>query len=257
MPGEFCVVCGRSDVPVEEGVCADCYANRQPLVTAPERPKVVLCPSCGARLVGSHWEGRGRSPNLLGAEDLYPFLRPHPEVAIRSVDWTEDSRNPLIREVEGTAHLRFRGSERTERVAMTVKLEHRTCEECSRRSGHFYTATIQLRGMDERLREKAPKLRERLRSAWETALPDARADWRNALSWYEERPEGWDFYLTDTLAARAIARMMKARLSATLKESATLWGRKDGHDVYRVTLCLRVPSDGTVAPPSKRSPRRS
>ncbi|MCI4357802.1 MAG: 60S ribosomal export protein NMD3 [Thermoplasmata archaeon] len=241
MPEEFCVVCGRTDVSTEAGVCADCYAGRQALVKVPERPKVVLCPTCGARMLGAHWEGRGRSPTLLGAEDLYAFLNPDPEVAIRTVEWTEDSRHPLLREVEGTVHLRFRGTERTQRVAMTVKIEHRTCEDCSRRSGHYFTATIQLRGMEDRLREKSPQLRERLMRAWESALPEARPEWQRALSWFEERPEGYDFYLTDTLSARSLARLMKSRLSARLKESATLWGRKNGQDVYRVTLCLRVP----------------
>ena len=77
--------------------------------------------------------------------------------------------------------------------------------------------------------------------AWEAALPEARPEWQRALSWFEERPEGWDFYLTDSISARSLARLMKTRLSAKLKESATLWGRKNGQDVYRVTLCLRVP----------------
>ena len=252
MADEFCVVCGRSGLPTEEGICADCYATRHPLVTVPERPKVVLCPTCGARQVRAHWEGRGRSPTLLGADDLYPFLQAHPDVAIRTVDWTEDSRHPLLREVDGVVHLKFRGTQRSERVRMTVKIEHRTCEECSRRSGHFFTATIQLRGPEDGPREKPTERRERLLRAWDGALDEARADWRRALSWFEERPEGWDFFLTDTLSARSLARLMKTRLSATLKESATLWGRKNGQDVYRVTLCLRVPAP-SGAPTAGRS----
>ncbi len=239
---------------MEDGVCADCYALRNPLVGAPERPTVVLCPTCGARRVGAHWEGRGRSPNLLGAEDLYPLLEIHPEASVRTVEWHEDSRHPLLREVEGSVHLHFRGTDRTEKVRLTVKIEHRTCEECSRRSGHFFTATIQLRGGEDD-REKPTARRDRLRAAWDAVVPEARATWRQALSWYEERPEGWDFYLTDTLAARSLARMMKGRLSATLKESATLWGRKNGQDVYRVTLCLRVPASSPAPAPARATPR--
>jgi nonsense-mediated mRNA decay protein 3 len=136
---------------------------------------------------------------------------------------------------------RFRGVERTVPVAITVGVEAITCPSCSRRAGHFYTAQIQLRGPEGRLPSGARHRRARLISAWEAVLPEARSEWKSSLSWGEEKPEGWDFFLTDTLAARNLARLMKRRLGATLKESATLYGRKDGHDIYRVTICLRVP----------------
>jgi nonsense-mediated mRNA decay protein 3 len=122
-----------------------------------------------------------------------------------------------------------------------VHVEAQTCPTCSRRAGHFYTAQIQLRGPEGRLHAGARQRRARLMSAWEAILPEARSEWKNALSWAEEKPEGWDFFLTDTLAARNLAKLMKHRLDASSKESATLYGRKDGHDVYRVTICLRVP----------------
>jgi nonsense-mediated mRNA decay protein 3 len=90
--------------------------------------------------------------------------------------------------------------------------------------------------------------RERLHELWDRELPEARAGWRKALSWEERRPEGWDFYLVDTESAKALARWMKTRLRATLTESPTLYGRKDGRDVYRVTFCLRVPEPAVVGP---------
>ncbi|HUI38566.1 MAG TPA: 60S ribosomal export protein NMD3 [Thermoplasmata archaeon] len=265
MIGGFCVVCGRTDRPIEDGLCADCFAERTPLVRAPERPAVVLCPTCGARLVRQHWEGRGR-PTILGAADLVPLLEVHPEVGIRRVDWTDESQHPLLRTVVGEVHLRFRGSERTERVALTVKIEHRTCPVCSRRAGHFYTATIQLRASEESPRERAPERRARLWQMWESVLPSARGDWREALSWSEERPGGWDIFLLDTLAARSLSRLLKVQLGARITESATLWGRKNGQDVYRVTFCVRLPYSAPGGPragasgrngPAERAPRKS
>jgi hypothetical protein len=50
---------------------------------------------------------------------------------------------------------------------------------------------------------------------------------------------------------------MKRRLRATLNESASLWGRKDGREVYRVTFCLRLPRPGsTTAKPPRRNAHR-
>lgn len=241
MGEEFCVLCGRTDLALSEGLCPDCFASRAPLVWVEGHPTVIVCPTCGARKVGQHWEREGASPTLLSVDDLAPLLSFHPEVALRRSRWTEVAGDPAQRTYEGEVEVRFRGTERTLPVRLPVRVRGITCPECSRRSGHFYTALIQVRGTSERLRGPPRALRARLDEAFEPILREAKPEWRKAFSWREERPEGWDYYLTDTLAARAVARLAKSRLGAELKESATLWGRKNGRDVYRVTFCLRVP----------------
>lgn len=253
MSDEFCVLCGRTDVALVDGLCPDCFAKRSPLVWVEGHPTVIICPTCGARKVGQHWERAGASPTLLGSDDLTPLLSIHPEVALRRIRWTETIGDPAQRTFQGEADLRFRGTERTVGVELPVRVHGNTCPECSRRSGHFYTALIQVRGTSERLRGPPRALRDRLERAFESVMGDAKAEWRRAFSWREERPEGWDYYLTDTLAARSVARLAKNRLGAELKESATLWGRRNGRDVYRVTFCLRVPEE--AAPLARSGPR--
>lgn len=238
--GEFCVLCGRTGRPLVDGVCADCEAGRRTLVSARPHATVVLCPTCGAREVGKHWERAGSSA-LLGSEDLTPFLVPDDEVAIRRVEWEETGSNPLLKNIHGDVHVRFRGLERVVPVDFTTRIVHRSCPDCSRRSGHYYTATIQLRGPEEGSHRKAPELRARLAEVWDATMPSARADWRSHHSWTERKPEGWDHFFTETLAARNVARLFKDRFGAEVKESASLAGRKDGRDLYRVTFAVRLP----------------
>ncbi len=238
----FCVVCGRANLPLEDGVCADCFAARHRLISAPQRAVVVVCPTCGARRVGRHWAGTGL-PQLLSAQDLTPLLQPLPEVGIRRVDWEEVGGSATVREYLGRATISFRDSIRTTEVPLSVRVDARTCPDCSRKSGHFFTAVLQLRAEDEGPRERAPELRRRLEGAIDQVLLEAREEWRRSISWRVQRPEGWDYFFTDTLAARSIARLLKRRLDAGLKESASLFGRKEGRDVYRVTFCVRVPRD--------------
>ncbi|HXW66948.1 MAG TPA: 60S ribosomal export protein NMD3 [Thermoplasmata archaeon] len=254
MPEEFCVVCGATGRDLLDGVCAECAADRAVLVRAPERAVVVICPHCGARRVGARWERSGASP-LLTAEDLTPLLKVHPEAGVRTVHWEETSAAGTVRELTGRARVRFRGTEREVSVPLSVRTEHHTCPECSRKSGRFYTALVQLRGGGERSKEKAPALRARLEHVWQRVLSESRADWRRAVSWQEGLPEGWDVFFTDTLAARAIARLAKQRFGARVTESASLFGRKDGRDIYRVTFCLRFPRPvGEPSGTSGRSP---
>lgn len=251
--GEFCVVCGATGRELVDGVCGPCAADRTALLSAPLRAEVTVCPTCGARLVRDTWERAGSSP-LLTAKDLTPVLEVHPEAGVRRVHWEETGSTATVHEFVGRAAVSFRGVLRTVEVPLSVRIVHRTCTDCSRKSGRYYTARLQLRGPADGPTEKPPALRARLAGVWSDLIREARADWRHAVSWREELPEGWDCYFTDTLAARSVARLAKQKFGASLKESATLAGRKNGQDVYRVTFCLRFPA--SVGPPAPRPSTR-
>lgn len=254
---EFCVVCGATGRPLVDGVCAACAAGRTVLLSAPKRVEVTVCPHCGARKRGARWEGAGSSP-VLTSEDLTPFLEIPDEVGVRRVRWEETQVTPTVREYIGRARVRFRGIERDLEVPLSVRTVHRTCPECSRRSGRYYTATLQLRGPADGPSEKATALRARLEREWTRLVREMRPDWRKAVSWREPLPEGWDCFFTDTLAARAVARLAKEKFGASVKESSSLVGRKDGRDLYRVTFCLRFPRrDGEGPGSSAARPNES
>ncbi|HTP54749.1 MAG TPA: 60S ribosomal export protein NMD3 [Thermoplasmata archaeon] len=237
---EFCVVCGRTGRALTDGLCPDCAADRKTLVSVPEHAEVVLCPTCGARLHGRHWDGTGKS-SVLTAEDLAPFLVYDPETTLRTVRWEEVKTTATTRELLGAASVEFRGVARDVELRLSVRTVHRTCPACSRRSGRYYTAIVQLRGSGDSRAERARELRARLEVVWAAIVREARHDWKDACSWREELPEGWNCYFTETLAARSIARLARQKFGAKITESASLYGRKDGQDLYRVTFCLRFP----------------
>jgi nonsense-mediated mRNA decay protein 3 len=239
-PGEFCVVCGRTGRPLEGGVCAECAADRTTLLALPEQVEVVLCPSCGARWTRGRWGPPG-TPSVVSTDDLAPFLTVHPEAGVRAVRWEERARSGSLRELSGEARVRFRGLERTVPLSVRVRVVARTCTDCGRRSGRYYTALVQLRGEAAPRTARPKELRRRLDAVWHDLAAEARPDWRAAVGWREELPEGWDVYFTDTLAARSVARLAKQRFGVGIVESASLFGRKNGQDVYRVTFCLRFP----------------
>ncbi len=254
--GEFCVVCGATGRALVDGVCGECAADRTTLVSAPERAVVVICPHCGARQVKDHWE-RENSSSLLTADDLTPLLRIDPEASVRRVRWEERAATGTVHDFVGAADVGFRGARRTVEVPLSVRIEHRTCPDCSRKSGKFYTAVLQLRGPEEARPERAPALRARLDAVWTALMREARPDWKKAVSWREELPEGWDVFFTETLAARAVARVAQQKFGAALKQSASLFGRKDGRDVYRVTFCLRFPRPAAAPVPTGAGARRA
>jgi nonsense-mediated mRNA decay protein 3 len=250
---EFCVVCGRTDRALTDGVCASCAADRTVLAQVPERVEVVVCPHCGARRHGRQW-GVEPGPPRLTAADLTPFVVVPEEAGLRSVDWEEVQTTATVRTFLGRAHVGFRGEERTIELPLSVRLVRQSCTACSRRSGRYYTAMLQLRGPADRRVSRPRELKGQLEHRWGELLEESRADWRAAVSWREARPEGWDCFFTDTLAARAVARLAKQRFGASLTESATLVGRKNGEDLYRVTFCLRFPDVGRGRVPAAGEP---
>ncbi len=258
---EFCVVCGRTDRPTVDGLCASCALDRLRPLDPPSRVTLTVCPTCGSRSVGGHWEKRAGTLRV-GAHDLNPLLNPHPEVALRRVRWEEVSSDPLQREMVGEADLRFRDLEATVPVRLKVLINHQSCPECSRRSGGYYAARIQLRGPADSARGAARLYREQLGAAFQAVARESRRDIQDAISWREDLPEGVDIYLTDTVPARTLARAVKHRYGAAITESASLYGRKDGREVYRVTLLLRLPlsaldrsAQGEPSPVSRRKSR--
>lgn len=234
-------------------MCPACEADRRPLVRVVPRASVVICPSCGSRRERDRWIP-SESGRFLGSEDLNRFLEPIEGVGIRRAHWIEQGADANSRWYDGQIDVRFRGIERSVPVELRVRYESTNCPSCSRKAGRFFTAQIQLRGPEGRLPPGAHRLRARLQGVWESVWPEGRAEWRNAFSFTEERPEGWDIFLTDTLAARAWAKLLKGRLGATVKESNSLYGRKDGRDVYRTTLCVRVPLAELPEEPAAEEP---
>ena len=244
MEGEdaaFCVICGGTGTPLIEGLCPACYAERTALVRLPPTITVVACPTCGARQVRNHWEPAG-SPGLLRREDLDPHLEVLPPAQMERVDWEEGGENPMVRELTGTIRLRVGGLAREVRAVTEVRWVHRSCPTCSRRGGKFYTAHIQLRPEEGRTRRSAAEFKAWSLRLWREYFREAPASLRESLAWEEELKEGWDIYFMDTAAARALARGFQLRLGASHKESASLWGVRDGREVYRATFLVRLPS---------------
>jgi len=186
---EFCVVCGRTGRALTDGVCPECAADRTPLVSVPEQVEVVLCPQCGARWSKGRWS-RGGTPLVLSSDDLEHFLSVHPEVGIRKLRWEERARRASMREIAGEATVRFRGLERTVPLTVHAHIIARTCTDCGRRSGKYYTALVQLRGEVAPRTRRPKELRRRLDLIWDELWREARPDWRNAVAWREELPEG-------------------------------------------------------------------
>lgn len=239
----FCVICGTEEGPFQGPLCVRCWGKQAPLMELPGRISRVFCPMCGARQVGRHWE-TGNPPGVLTRGDLTGELTLRPGVHLVDVRWTEETENPLLRRLTATATLELKGTRWEAEGSTEVHVLYHVCPECSRRQGHFYTAQLQLRGSEEGSLRSGAALRSWVHVQWESHLRGLSESVRRAVSFEQELKEGWDIFFSSTPEARSAARAFRERFGAGYRESASLYSRKGGEDIYRVTFLLRLPPAG-------------
>ncbi|HVL88060.1 MAG TPA: NMD3-related protein [Candidatus Thermoplasmatota archaeon] len=235
----FCVECGREGLALAEGVCADCLVRTQTLATFPDRVAVEICAHCGSLRRGSAWEDYGGSRQAT----LQAQARQATEVDPR----VEDAKVEVDVRAEDERHhrLSITVTGRVQQVPVRLDREIRgtirpaTCLRCSRVFGGYYEAIVQLRG-EGKLR---PDQVDRAGAIVSRVLDRMQAAGNRDAFLVEAREEkgGVDYYLGTTASARIVTKALTEEMGARLSESASLVGRKDGREMYRVTFLARVP----------------
>lgn len=227
----FCVVCG-AEGETYDGLCKECFIKRGKFVDVPENVDIVLCAHCGAMLVGNHWEHEDEPVTraVEGAIKVGKGVELNPELHIED----EDERNFRV-SVGLNIHLKDKDIEFFDMRETRVRMKQGTCQECSRERGFYYEAILQLRAKNRKLTD----------DEIDDAVAQARKFSKESgsfVSKVEEVKGGVDIYMGKMRDGKALAVSLAARNGASTDETRTLSGRKDGKDLYRWTLLVRMPS---------------
>ena len=233
----FCIECGREDELVGS-LCKDCYSKKHAQASLPDHVDVTLCAHCSSMLTEKGWEDVGsmREAAEAAIEQALSLSKEAKPSDIRVQLSEKDERN-LEAKVE--VLVSAEGHEFARKLRTIVRLKRGSCIECSKKHGRYYEAIMQVRGpgrsLDERIEESVEKL-----------VKDRVASMRKGsrevfISKIDRVKGGLDFYFSTIPAARAIARNLQDSMCTEFKESSSLWGRRDGKDVYRMTFLVRFP----------------
>lgn len=226
----FCVECG-AEGEVHDGLCKDCFIKRGHFVDVPENVDIVLCAHCGALLVGAHWEHVEDTLDhaVKSSIKVAKGVELHPELHIED----EDERNFRVT-VGLHIQIHDKDIEFFDSRETRVRIKQGTCQECSRQRGFYYEAIVQLRAKHRKLTDD--EIEEALANARKNA-----ADSGSFVSKVVEVKGGVDIYMGKMRDGKALAVSLAARNGASTAETRTLAGRKDGKDLYRWTLLVRMP----------------
>ena len=235
MKGRFCPKCGATDKPFHNGFCVDCFLKDHPGVAEAEDVEINRCQHC--RRVRSHGEWETGSP-----ETIKEIVRSHVKTTLESPEISVELVEPGEKKevYEATVSGSIGGERVTISRLVKVKYGKETCEVCSRKSGNYYEAIMQLRPSEKKIDL------QRMRTALNFLRNEARAltkkDRKAEIFRYETVKSGIDVYWGSARAAKIALQHLQATYRPAVKESYTLRGvdKETGKKRYSVTYSVRL-----------------
>ncbi len=233
----LCLRCGKRE-QFADNLCENCILET---ITPVEVKPVVhgtVCPSCNRILHHRSWEEcPGNLPDavLRIAADSLTFMEglKNPDIEL-----SVDSSDSNTFRVSGKVRTNYKGLLIEQEIGVEVRISNVLCTFCSRKSGNYFEAIIQIRGLDGFTREEVDRILEGIRNSVASAY---RKDPNVFITREEEVRGGWDLYMGDNSFAKQLSQKLHDTYGGETKLSSSLFGRKDGRDVYRYTYLVRFP----------------
>jgi nonsense-mediated mRNA decay protein 3 len=237
----FCVECGAEGRELIGSVCRECYAKKHVWARLPDHVDLVLCAHCSSMQLDDEWldigsVGEGIEAVLRGAVELPD------EATLVGVKVRVEEKDPRNMQAHVEVRLSTHGTEFDIPLTTVVRMKRGSCKECSKKMGSYYEAVLQVRtsGLD-RDGESDGEIESFVRSRTDALRKDSRAVFISKMGRVRG---GMDFYFSTAKAARAIARELQETRCAEYKESSSLWGKRGGEEVSRMTYLVRLPGFG-------------
>ncbi|HDS59777.1 MAG TPA: hypothetical protein ENN54_05755 [Thermoplasmatales archaeon] len=222
----FCVECGRETDNLMHGVCLDCYLRDRRFCTPPDVVKIYVCRDCGAVCTAQHWA------HLSPEEALVEHLQQQMECpGLERPRISVDADRQTV-----TCTGTFHGRPVEETYPFELRVKPSRCEDCGKIKSGYFEAVVQVR------KEGGALTEEEIEASDHIALSEAVVEGRNYLARREALHGGLDYYLGDKSRAAAIARRLAERFDGLVDTSYTLMGMRDGQEVYRNTVLVRIPA---------------
>lgn len=234
-----CPKCGKECDKLFDSVCKDCFFETFKLIELPLVLHVRICSSCGAYFHRSRWENIGNIEEVvLKAVENALFI--HSEAGDVELYLEPKEVTPYIYIVKAEVDAIVREEPVHAEAETEVRIQRTACDMCSRESGGYFEAIIQIRAAG-RFPAEEEKRRCTVIASEAMESMKKKGDRLAFISDYQEQKEGIDLYMGSMNASRQVCRLIISELGGSFAESPTLVGMKDGKNVYRITFAMRLP----------------
>jgi nonsense-mediated mRNA decay protein 3 len=239
MVRSFCPKCGSNADVFYDNVCRQCYIGNKTLLECPQVVYGRICPTCGSVFRKGRWQSGGAEEDR-----VISFVKDDLEIN-RDTRSLELALSPKqIDYSRYQVHIEAKGEIKGAPIDATLDTEVRisweTCDTCSRISGGYFEAIVQIRA-DKRL-PTHDELTKCISLAEDVAARSQKKGDRLAfIARTEELREGIDIYVGLIKLGKQICRAVIDTFGGKFTESPKLIGQKNGVDLYRITYALRLP----------------
>lgn len=233
----LCLKCGQRE-QFADNLCEECLLASIDPVTLPPIIQGTVCRTCNRLKKGRSWlEVEG------SLEDAAVHL------ARLNVNISDDVQNPRVElsvdhedgsvfKISGKAASVYKGVIVNKDLRTEVRLHLQSCPYCSRQTGNYFEAILQLRGLDTLTEKQADDLIQKVRD--EVAAISLK-DPQVFISNEEKVRGGHDFYIGENSFTRQLSQRLHDQYGGEYKYSSSMFGKKDGRDIYRHTYLVRLP----------------
>ena len=234
----LCLRCGKRE-QYADNLCEECLTESMQPFSLPKVVRGFICPSCNRISSNTKsWTESDGGPPDAAVTTARNNLSVHQDVRVQSVDLSVDSFDKSVFRVSGKGVGVYKGVILKKDLRTEVRLTKRLCDTCSKQHGNYYEAIIQIRGISDMEQEEVDELLEDIMDR----TYDAHAhDSSVFVTKLEKVRGGYDFYMGDRSFSKNLAQGLHNSLGGDFKVSSSLWGRKDGREVYRYTYLVRLP----------------
>jgi len=206
----FCPICGKES----KGICLECYLRRNPIII--KNFEIKICPFCGKILPETEEDEKNLNKiikrNILCDGKI--------KIENITADYNYNEKFEKFMDLRIILLCQYNEEKFEKEYNLRVKVVKTPCKICSRLTGNYYEAVLQLRGDKEKIKNAIDRLDKKF------------------ISDIEELKEGTDVYLNSKNYGFSLVSGF-ANEGAIIKFSNKLFGIKDGQRVYRMYISIR------------------
>ncbi|TGC07919.1 60S ribosomal export protein NMD3 [Methanolobus halotolerans] len=235
----ICPKCGKDTERLFDGLCQKCFFDSSDLAQLPLVLHVKICSSCGARFRKGRWTNDHNIDDIV-IQTVEDELLIHEKADNIELYIEPRQMTPHLYRVKIDVDASVMDEKLHQQVETEVRITRLACDMCSRMSGGYFESILQIRATNRRLTdEEKGECMDIVNST--LARMHKKGDRMAFISNSIDDRDGIDLYMGSANASRDICKETVAKLGGGFSESPSLFTRKDGKDVYRITFSLRLP----------------
>ena len=233
---KFCPECGKIETKSQllvRGLCRACFLKRNGMLEMYKGLEIIICPSCQSYLYRNKWCPKISvidevNIKMIIKDMLDEKIKLREGVKITNKGITIlgiNETNPKKINIQLTLNGSIQGIKSKEDYTLGITITKSVCNACKKKNSSYYEAKIQIRPKDNLILK---------------LVMDYIRAYNIIVTKEDVRKFGIDLYLTNKKQLSGILTEVKKKFKVEVKISNTLYGRKDGKEVYRTTALVRL-----------------